>query len=106
MTRNTGTHLQSLSVDNIALNKPANQSSLWTTGDVQTFGPFQSLNGDKSGHWDNGQWSCSVTKPSSTEYSWWCVDLLDIYSVASVSVTGRSDHGGIFHFPVQSLSKE
>ena len=73
---------------NVALNKPANQSSLYEfhTADKAVDG---NLNVNLNDHF------CSHTELVAGVKSWWQVDLGSSYKVTSVTITNRGDCGGV-----------
>ncbi|XP_046554275.1 fucolectin-like [Haliotis rubra] len=65
---------------NIALGKPASQSTTW-----RNFSASRANNGNRASHFSSG--SCSHTEHETT--NWWQVDLQGMYSIASVFIVNR-----------------
>ena len=70
---------------NVALNKPATQSS--TFGGTLDFEPGNGVDGDRTGTNVSG----SITHTLADPNSWWEVDLEDVYSINLVKIWNRTD---------------
>ena len=69
---------------NLALNKPATQSSTWTTQD-QSFTADKAVDGDQN--------SYSYTADDQHPI-WWEVDLQDIYSIEKITIIAHAIANG------------
>ncbi|XP_028281488.1 uncharacterized protein LOC114448621 isoform X2 [Parambassis ranga] len=70
-----------LSGENIALRGSATQSSpFW-------YGPERAIDGNRGGFWNDG----ACTHTSYDRNPWWRLDLLDTYTITSVTITNRRD---------------
>jgi hypothetical protein len=68
--------------NNIALYKPARQSSTFEAGHAN-----RALDGNTSGDW----WKRTVTHTNETENPWWEVDLLQEYDISAITIYNRTD---------------
>jgi hypothetical protein len=74
---------------NVALGKPATQSS--TYNNIQNVGASSAVDGDPDTFTHTHCWQPGITQ-------WWKVDLLDVYTISSITVGNRLDCcGGRFH---------
>ena len=84
---------------NVALRKPAFQSTSHRNAlKGWGFNASNAVDGDPAGNYPD-EWSCSHTS-LIREYSWWYVNLQQIYGVSSVVIYGRVDQaqlGKKFH---------
>jgi hypothetical protein len=75
---------------NLSLGKPATQSS--TYNNIQNVGASSAVDGDPNTFTHTHCWQPGVTQ------QWWKVDLLDVYTISSITVGNRLDCcGGRFH---------
>jgi len=75
---------------NLSLNKPASQDS--TYNNMNNVGPEQAVDGNYNSFTHTMCWQTGVDR------HWWKVDLLDVYTISSLTVGNRLDCcGGRFH---------
>ncbi|XP_070556415.1 uncharacterized protein [Ptychodera flava] len=75
----------SLAAENVAVGKPASQSSLYTISTPA--GPENAVDGNADSNWS----SQSCTHTLQEQDSWWKVDLQDTYNVDEVVIINRED---------------
>ena len=72
----------SSTASNLAVNKPATQSSTWPWGE-----PSKAVDGNTDGNWSNG----SVSHTNADNQAWWQVDLGGMYAIQRIDVWNRTD---------------
>ena len=88
--------------ENIALNKPAYQSST-DDDDVTRNAAGSAVDGNLANNWEDGD-LCSHT--AEDPEAWWAVDLQGTYTLDYVTLTNRNDEFGKVQIPKYSISHE
>ena len=84
---------------NIALNKPTEQSSTFSTSSLNLCFSTYAIDGDVTNRiltYSDGEWvfKCAHTSVDLSTHNippWWAVDLEDVYVIESINVFGRLD---------------
>lgn len=77
---------------NLALGRPASQSSTWSDGVCGSAEAARAVDGDRNGNHNGG--GCTVAITNADPQAWWQVDLQGVHQVDRVELWNRTDGWG------------